>query len=357
MKEKKKITLVRPYCSEPEKTRRLSDVLRFGLRGYEVETLESTEVIAAADLRDRKILFAIELGESGINLSYCNLLKRIRMDRQCLEGSVAGIVVDSKGELFTKSVCRHLAFSANRAGATFPGRPLVEGTASLKNFNIVAQNLHTDNYDAYRRSVRELADRIADFGRERIRRPNLLVLHAGSGKRSNTMGLWKMIREGLDADITEISLDDGEIYDCRGCNYETCLHLGEQSKCFYGGVITREVYPAISRCDGLVMICPNYNDAVSANLTAFINRMTALFRVQRFFGKRLYAVIVSGYSGSDIVAEQLISALNMNKTFMLPPRFALMRIANDPGSIYQVPNIREDALGFAGNIMKEFHRN
>ncbi|MBQ9015046.1 MAG: NAD(P)H-dependent oxidoreductase [Firmicutes bacterium] len=349
-----KITLIRPYCTEPEKTRRLSDVLRVGLRGYDVELLESAAEIATADLRNRRILFAIELGESGINLSYCKMLKMIRLDRQCLEGSVAGIVVDGNSELFTKSVCRHLAFSANRAGCTFPGRPLVEGTASLRNFNIVAQNLHTDNYDAYRQSVRALVDQIADFRRERIERPKLLALHAGSAKTSNTMGLWNMVKEGLEAQITEISLSDGEIYDCRGCNYEACLHLGEQSKCFYGGVITREVYPAILDCDGLVMICPNYNDAVSANLTAFINRMTALFRAHRFYEKRLYAIIVSGYSGSDIVAEQLISALNMNKTFLLPPRFALMRIANDPGAIAQVPNIREDAAAFAAQIMKEF---
>lgn len=56
------------------------------------------------------------------------------------------------------------------------------------------------------------------------------------------------------------------------------------------------------------MLCPNYNDALSANLTAFINRLTSLFRTTRFYDKALFAVVVSGYSGSDIVAEQLIAA-------------------------------------------------
>ncbi len=40
-----------------------------------------------------------------------------------------------------------------------------------------------------------------------------------------------------------------------------------------------------------------------------------------------FGIIVSGYSGGDLVAEQLISALNMNKTFILPSRFALLETA------------------------------
>ncbi len=85
------------------------------------------------------------------------------------------------------------------------------------------------------------------------------------------------------------------------------------------------------RADGVVMLCPNYNDALSANLTAFINRLTALFRQTRFYDKALFALVVSGYSGSDLVARQLISAMNMNKSFYVPGRFALLETANDPG--------------------------
>ena len=90
---------------------------------------------------------------------------------------------------------------------------------------------------------------------------------------------------------------------------------------------------------------------------AGINRLTALFRVHRFYDKQLYAVIVSGYSGGDIVAEQLISALNMNKSFYLPPRFAMMRTANDPGAITQHPNIREEAKQFAEHMMAELNES
>ena len=67
----------------------------------------------------------------------------------------------------------------------------------------------------------------------------------------------------------------------------------------------------------------------------------------------LYAVIVSGYSGSDIVAEQLISSLNMNKSFFLPPEFAMIRTANDPGSIALREHIREDAEAFGKRMIAQ----
>lgn len=111
-----------------------------------------------------------------------------------------------------------------------------------------------------------------------------------------------------------------------------------------------QVYPAIMECDALVMICPNYNDAISANLAAFINRLTALIRVTSFYDKKLFSLIVSGYSGSDIVAEQLISGLNMNKTFILPGQFAMMETANDAGSLLKLQGIEERAREFAENI-------
>lgn len=98
-----------------------------------------------------------------------------------------------------------------------------------------------------------------------------------------------------------------------------------------------EVYPGGAPGRRVVMLCPNYNDALSANLTAFINRLTALFRQTRFYDKALFALVVSGYSGSDLVARQLISAMNMNKSFYLPGRFALLETANDPGEAMGLP--------------------
>ncbi len=49
--------------------------------------------------------------------------------------------------------------------------------------------------------------------------------------------------------------------------------------------------------------------------------------------------MVSGNSGSDSVAKQLIGALNINKGFRLPPYFSIRAIANDPKAIFNVENI------------------
>ena len=126
-----------------------------------------------------------------------------------------------------------------------------------------------------------------------------------------------------------ISLQNGSIHDCRGCSYEACLHFAAQSRCFYGGSISDEVLPAISACDAMLFLCPNYNDAVSANIMALFNRLTNLLVKQDLYQKYLYGIVVSGYSGSDIVARQLLGAMCLNKTAILPPDFCLMQTAHD----------------------------
>lgn len=344
------IMLIRPHCREKSKTKRLSAILENSLGDYTYDTVTTVEEFD--DLKNKKLLFAISLGESGINLELYGILKKIRLDRTCFDGCVAGVIVDGNSELYTKSVARELVLSANMAGCNFPGKPLVEGTRSLDNFNIIAKNLDTDNLGAYIQSGKLLVKNIMRFDPPRKKNPKLLVLHASNYKTSNTLTLWEMIKKHLgNCEIIDISIRNGTIKDCIGCPYKTCQHFGEESSCFYGGVIVDKVYPAILDCDALILLCPNYNDSVSANLSAFINRLTALLRKTKFYDKYLFTVIVSGYSGSDIVAQQLISGLNMNKTFILPSRFAMMETANNPGSIIKLQGIEERAELFAQNIL------
>ena len=183
---------------------------------------------------------------------------------------------------------------------------------------------------------------------------DVVVLHASSRRTSNTLLLWEMVQRHLQgkARVTEISLRNGTVVDCRGCSYETCLHFGEKGDCFYGGVMVEKVYPAVRKGDVIVLVCPNYNDAVSANIMAFFNRLTALFRKEEaaFARKEVYALVVSGYSGGDIVAEQVIDAMNCNKNFILPPYFALIETANAPKSILQNEGIEDRAARLARYI-------
>ena len=120
--------------------------------------------------------------------------------------------------------------------------------------------------------------------------------------------------------------------------------------------MTEQVYPALEECRGVLFLCPNYNDALSANISASINRLTALYRVHPFFDRLLYGIVVSGYSGGELVASQLVSSMNMNKAFVLPPRFAMLETANDPGSILTVSGIEKRAANFAEQLAKQMRK-
>ena len=303
-------------------------------------------------LRGRRLLFAVALDEGGCSETYYRMLSRLRRDPDLLRGCVAGVIVTGVGEFYTKDVARDMVFAANQAGCAFLGRPLVEATGSLRNFRVQAQIGGVDEKTAFRAAASELIERLAAWEKPApIRR--LLALHASQRSTSNTLAFWELVRRALplEIEVEEIGLRNGTVPDCNGCSYTACLHFGEQGSCFYGsGPMVEEVYPAVRRCDALVMLCANYNDALSANLTACVNRLTALFRQQRFYDKRLFGLVVSGYSGGDLLARQLISALNMNKSFFLPPHFCLLETANERGSLVRLPGIADRAAEFARHI-------
>ena len=365
MKTGGKLLLIRPKEPGGRENSRLLKVLEEGLRGVCIQ--EVTEISQLEAMVDQDghlapggqgerhlVLFALDLGEHGINFEYTRLLGWLRSRPKSLDGWTGGVVADADSSLYTKSAARELVFTANSAGCAFVGRPLVEGTKTLSNFTIVASNLGTNLYGAYVESVKMLAEQLleqgekkADGGRE------LLVLHASSHKSSNTYAVWQGVKQYLpDFSITEIGLRNGTLADCSGCPYKMCLHFGERGSCFYGGVMVENVYPAVKKADGILLLAPNYNDALSANLTAFINRLTALFRTTRFYDKKLFGIVVSGYSGSDLIAEQMIAALNMNKTFYLPGHFAMLETANHPGEAMRLPGIEERMRQYAENIRK-----
>ena len=343
------LVLIYPYPDVGWAALRLDGILKHALAGRAVRTVRTAEELRV--LAGQKLLFALSLGDTGTNLEYAKMLARLRREPDLLEGCTAGLIVDGATPLYTKSTAAELTLAANLAGCAFVGRPLVEGTGSLVNFRIQAKNLNTDLMGAYRAAAKELVEQLnVPFARKE--KPELLILHASSHHTSNTMALWEQTKARLDDAFTytEIGLRNGTLSDCSGCPYTVCLHFGEKGSCFYGGLMRDEVYPAVRRCDGIVMLCPNYNDALSANLTAFINRLTALFRQTRFYDKALFAIVVSGYSGGDILARQLISAMNMNKSFYLPGRFALLETANDPGEALAAQGMAQRLDGFAANI-------
>lgn len=289
----------------------------------------------------RRLLFAVVADEYGAPIGFMSLLRTLRQNRTLLAGCIAGVVIDGAGELYTKSMAQALILEANLCGCAFPGKPLVEATGSLYNQHILARRMGSAWLDTYFRRVVDLTQSVRSYTPPIRRHPKLLMLHASDHLLSNTVWIGREILRQLPDcfETEEISLQNGTIHDCRGCSYEACSHFAQNGTCFYGGSLSQQVLPAIQSCDAMLFLCPNYNDAVSANLMALFNRLTNLLTHQTLQDKFLFGVVVSGYSGSDLVARQLLGAMCLNKTAALPPRFCLMQTAHDPGSARQAEGI------------------
>jgi multimeric flavodoxin WrbA len=326
------------------------------LYAYAFKGKQYTRVESAEDLSpvaNGRIIFSVHLDKSGIDIELFKMLKKISLSKnQFFKNSTGAVIVLGDSELYTKSILREIIFHLNLAGVSFMGRPVVEATSSMKNLAHIAMEKNLSLMDTLFQSAKDLVDRLLSDGPPKKEKPELLVLHSSNYKTSNTLMLWQEVKQNLSSiKITEIHIENGSVRDCIGCPFKTCKHYGEQKRCYYGGIMVTDIYPAVLECDSLMLLCPNYNDSISANLSAMINRLTALFRLTQFYDKYLFSIIVSGHSGSDLIAKQLISSLCINKTFRLASGFSMMETANDPGDILKLIGIEERAKAFAENIL------
>lgn len=336
---------------------RLDFVLDEALLGISFSMVSSYEAMDT-DLKNRRILFALHVGAYGIDATLAEFLQYLSKNVHALDGACGALITDGQSDLYTKELSRVLLFSANRAGCMFLGKALTEATGSLKNFETLAKVTSTDVLGAYKNAARELVVRLKDFSPPKKERPRIVTLHSSVRETSNTLALGSALQKRLSTfcDIEEISLGEGHVRDCRGCSYTMCAHFAKMDSCFYGGTIFEDVFPAVLKCDALLLLCPNYNDALGANITAFINRLTALLTKNALYDKAVYAIVVSGYSGGDIVARQVLGSFCLNKTFYLPPRFALLETANDPGSAMRIEGIELTLNEFANNILLQLKK-
>lgn len=309
----------------------------------------------ACNLKNKKILFALELGFTGFDLPMLKFFEEIiQTDKEFFSGSTAALLIHSNSELGTKGAAQDIVFLANNLGCTFLGKPLVEATSSLKNFLTWQKTLQMPLEDICIDLCDKLSKRLLEYTNSLPQRnKKITVLYSAPNKFSNTLELWHMVSKHLVGfQINEIQIDNGKVLDCKGCSYKLCLHYGKHNSCFYGGVMVESVIPAIEESASIVWLCPNYNDAIAANLTATINRLTVLYNKISFYNKSIFGVVVSGNSGSDSVAKQLIGALNLNKGFILPSHALITETANDPHSIFKVKNIEFKAELFAKRMIE-----
>lgn len=298
-------------------------------------------------LKNRRLLFILTLDDLGYDLPFISWLKSL--EPNAFENSIGGIIVTSRSEYYTKSFAQDIILHSNGRGLGFVGHSVLEVVSDFSNFKTWQKTMAMPLREIGINHGKGLVNRLKTYESKKVN--NILALHASSRKTSNTLGLWHLVKPHVKADrINEIHIENGTVVDCKGCPFQTCIHFGKHHSCFYGGIMVEEVLPAIEKADVIVWICPNYNDAISANMMAVINRLTVLYRQITFHDKACYAVVVSGNSGSDSVAKQLIGALNINKGFQLPPYFVIMATANDPLKVLELEGIDEKSRLFAEKI-------
>lgn len=334
----------------PNRSETLENMIQVALENMNYTLVTSIE--STPNLQNKKLLFISEVNELGTDLYMMKyLLNIINRGRDCLKGSIGALLVHSETEHGTKRTAQDIIFAANSLGCSFIGHPLVEAINSLKNLLTWQKTLDLSLEEICYKNCKDLIRRLVSYNLEVLENPKILALYSSPHKTSNTLDLWHLVSKHLKGyDLRELLIEAGEVKDCHGCSFKLCTHYGKNNRCFYGGIMAEEVLPAIAESDAIVWLCPNYNDAVAANLTAVINRLTVLYRQMSFHEKSVFAVIVSGNSGSDSIAKQLIGALNINKGFRLPPYFSIMAIANDPKAIFEVEGIEEKSKDFAQNM-------
>ncbi len=301
--------------------------------------------------QDAVVIFALApdfLGQdSEFNLW---LAKNYPHPGQEMAGIKAGMLVAVDEEEFSKAAATQAIWLLNSRGCAFIGHPLVEYIRDYKNFAAWEKATGKKGPEICDEQCSGLARRLHNW-EPLPRRQKVVALYASQRHLSNTFDLWHMVKRQLvGKEISEVHINNGIMQDCRGCSFSGCLHYAQQQGCFYGGMVVSEVYPAVEQADEIVFVCPNYNDAISANMMAVINRLTALYRTTSFHEKKLWGIIVSGNSGGDLVARQLLGALCLNKGFYLPGNFALLATANNPGTIGEIPGIERRVTEFAGGI-------
>ena len=91
------ITLIHPAPDAGWAGQRLDGILKHALAGREVRTVgRATEL---SGLEGQRLIFALPLGDTGVNLEYMRLLARLRREPGLLRGCTGGLIVDGAGEM------------------------------------------------------------------------------------------------------------------------------------------------------------------------------------------------------------------------------------------------------------------
>lgn len=323
-----------------------------------------------------RLMVALSLGKEGINVAYLNFLSQLRSGTIDMKSSIAGMVVESAGTLYSKQSATELAFALNQAGCGLVGNPLVEATDTLTHFPENPDYDHdqrldyldpTDPLSAYIKAVSLLGQRISGPGFRgrspltgRPGMPKILAVMPWGSEDSNreeignVADLWGELRHRLApfAQCQELSLRNEMILYCNDCESHHCGKYVVNQSCFYGGALSREGIAQIAQADAVLMLCPSFHNSLHAMQFAFIQQLSPLFLQCEFREKAVFALGVTPYASGDMLANQLITTLCLDYSFYLPPHFALLEIAKSPWEAITREGIEERLDKFAHGMLQ-----
>lgn len=358
----------------PAEHKRLKSVLAKGLGDIPHRMIYD---IAQVHLPCR-LLVALSLGAEGINVAYLKFLSQLRSGKIQMKSSLAGLVVESAGVLYSKQIATELAFALNQAGCGLVGNPLVEATETLAHFP-ESQDIPTDfslelpEYDdsepiaCYIKAVSLLGQRIVGPGFRgkspltgQADLPKILVVKpwgagdAGGEDLSNVSDLWGELQHRLApfAQIQEFSLRDEMILSCNDCESHHCGKYVVNRHCFYGAALSRQGIYQMAQADALLMLCPSFHNSLHGLQFSFIQQLSPLFVQCEFREKAVFALGVTPYASGDMLANQLISTLCLDYSFYLPPHFALIETAKDPLEALTKDGIEEKLDKYAHGMLQ-----
>ena len=107
----------------------LKKMIQAALGDCEYETIRVLDSLT--NLKNQKILFAIELNQIGINNMLNAILEKLsEMGKDSLSFSRGAVLIYSKYNTFTKTAGADIVYLANKLGCEFPGRPCIEANAN-----------------------------------------------------------------------------------------------------------------------------------------------------------------------------------------------------------------------------------
>ena len=136
-------------------------IVKIATENCQLTIVKTTEDLPA--LKNKKIIFAIELDECGFNIPLFEMFLKLKeRGDDALLYSRAVIIIQSSSQLFTKSTAQKIIFLTNQMGCRFPGHSAVEATRNLNNFITWQKTFNLPHLEIYKEQTKELVKKLTE---------------------------------------------------------------------------------------------------------------------------------------------------------------------------------------------------